>query len=90
MGAIANNYDPKEAAFLALKAGTDVVIYSSSKIDELANTIDHIESNIGLFTESQNRIRASKAVIKRHNISASSCLETLKNSPLKMLLEKDQ
>lgn len=56
MLAIKDNYGISEAAKLALNAGTDLLIYSSSNINELANIIDSIDIK---HTESKERINSA-------------------------------
>lgn len=92
MGAITKHYTPQEASKLALEAGSDLVIFSSSEINVLANTIDEVakqaENNSSLMSKleaSQVRIKNTKSVIKRQNVSATSATEFLNNSPIKKI-----
>lgn len=92
MGAITKHYDPKEAAKLALHAGNDMIIYSSSDTAILAETIEATAKEAENDQELMNKISASqsrivniKAGIIRQNISSTSGAELLANSPLKTI-----
>jgi len=89
MGAISKHYDIKDAIELSLMAGNDMIIFSSSDTNLIANNLDiirkKVESNSELrskIAEAQNRIFNIKSSIKRQNISASNALEVLNNSTL--------
>lgn len=90
MGAITKHYSSDEASKLALSAGNDMIIFSSSDIDQLSKTIDSVakeaEKNITLMEKigaSQQRIKDIKNKIKRENISATRAYEFLAQSPAK-------
>ena len=97
MGAITKYYSPTEASILAINAGNDLIIFSSSDIDKLANTIDDVsnraekESSIkDKMKTSQERIKTIKAGIKRQNISSTSASDFLNQSPIsKYILGQD-
>jgi beta-N-acetylhexosaminidase len=93
MGAITNNYSPQEASTLALKAGSDLIIYSSSDINALANMIENIakstENDVELknnIMSSYSRISEMKKGISFKNLSYDTVLNILEKSELKNLL----
>lgn len=92
MGAITEHFSPDEASELALKAGNDILIYSSSDIDHLANLIDGLTERIGSDVEARNtviassaRIKEMKKLISRERIDAAKAKDTLDTSPLKQI-----
>jgi beta-N-acetylhexosaminidase len=64
MGAITKNYSAQEASRLALKAGSDIIIHSSSDIGHLANLIDGLANDIESDADLKNNTMASQARIK--------------------------
>jgi len=97
MGAITKHYNPTEASILAINAGNDMIIFSSSDIDQLANTIDEVskraenETSIkNKMKESQERIKSVKAGIKKQNISSTAASDFLNQSSVsKYILGQD-
>ena len=92
MGAITKHYSQQEASTLALKAGNDIVISSSSDINQLANVIDSlakdIESDLDLRNKvlaSQARIQEMKKLIPYGRVSAASAIDFLNKSELKKI-----
>ncbi|MEI6092095.1 MAG: beta-N-acetylhexosaminidase [bacterium] len=64
MGAITKHFSPKEASKMALKAGNDLVISSSSDINALANIIDELAIEIDSDLEMKNQVSASHSRIR--------------------------
>ena len=94
MGAITKHYSQQEASLLALKAGNDIVISSSSDINQLASTIDSlaksIESDLDLKNQilaSQARIQEMKKLILPKKVHAPAAIDFLNKSDLKKMFE---
>jgi len=92
MGAISKHYSAEEASELAIKAGSDMVIYSSSDIDHLANIIDSLSKKAtensdfkNCFAASSARIKEMKKNISRQKIKADAALKVLEASELKKI-----
>ena len=92
MGAITKHFTPQEASKLALRAGNDVIIYSSSDLDHLANLIDDLATDIELDAElknqtaaSQARIREIKKLIPKKKASVEQAVSFLEKSELKKI-----
>ena len=93
MGAITKNYSPLEASTLALKAGSDIVIYSSSDISSLASMIENLAKSAEKDSELKNQIASSYSRISEmkksmnfKQLSYETVLNTLDKSELKNIL----
>lgn len=93
MGAISKHFSPEEASELAIRAGNDLLIYSSSDIHHLANLIDGLGNKAASDLEIKNafmaagaRIREMKKLISRGKIDAGKATEFLSSSPLKQFI----
>jgi beta-N-acetylhexosaminidase len=92
MGAISKHYSAEEAFELAIRAGNDIVIHSSSDIDHLANLIDSISKKAtedpdlrNYFASSQARIKEIKKDVPRNRINPETALKVLESSELKKI-----
>jgi len=92
MGAISKHYSAEESSELAIRAGSDIIIYSSSNIDQLANVIDILSKRAtedselrNSFAASQARIKEIKKGLSRDRIRAEVALKTLETSELKKI-----
>lgn len=90
MGAISNNYTNLEASELALKAGTDMIIYSSCEIEKIIELIEELSSKAIQDTELMNSLQTSQARIKeikknipRQKITSEFAIKSLIESKLK-------
>lgn len=90
MGAISKHYSPEEAFELAIRAGNDIVIHSSSDINHLANLIDLMSKKAtedtdlrNYFASSQARIKEIKVDVSRNRIDTAAALKVLESSELK-------
>jgi beta-N-acetylhexosaminidase len=93
MGAITKTYSALEASTLALKAGTDIVIYSSSNINDLANLIEGIAQKTETDSELKNNIMSSYSRISEikkglsfKNLSYETTMDYLQKSELKNMI----
>ena len=92
MGAISKNFSAEEASELAIRAGNDIIIHSSSDVDHLANTIDFLAKRATEDHELKNSLAASQARINeikkslsREKINVEQTLKTLESSELKKI-----
>ncbi|MFH1223962.1 MAG: beta-N-acetylhexosaminidase [Pseudomonadota bacterium] len=95
MGAITKHFSPEEASKLAINAGNDLIIYSSSDINHLATLIENLRKYSDTDSEMKNNILASGARIKemkknisRSKIDAQKAVEFLNLNPLKQILSQ--
>lgn len=92
MGAISKHFSAEESSELAIKAGSDIVIYSSSDINHLANVIDTLSKKAtenselrNSFAASQARIKEIKKNLSRERIKPEVALKMLESSELKKI-----
>ena len=92
MGAISKHYSAEESSELAVRAGNDLVIYSSSDINHLANIIDLLSKRStgdselrNCFAASQSRIKEIKKSLSREKIKTDTALKILESSELKKI-----
>lgn len=94
MGAITKHFSPKEASKMALTAGSDLIISSSSDINALANLIDELAHDIDVDPDTKNQVSAShsrireiKKLIPYKKIFPEQALNFLNKSELKNLFK---